>query len=287
MSIIEKAMSKLDSTQLNDREQIKIINVINEQQKGMEPDIELDLERLKRLGLVTHLADRSNLTIVNEYRSIKQKLIYNAFGIGAKAHKNANLVMVSSTIPGEGKTFSSVNLALSLSSEKDKTVLLVDADILKPDVKYLLNIDDKPGLIDYLNGDVSDIGTVIYSTNIPNLKILPAGSVQHDSNELFSSKKMLKLTQELATKYSDRIVLFDCPPILGVVESVQLSKYLGQAMLVVEPGKTKMANIEAALAQLSPELAIGFIMNKVANSRRASYGYGYGYGYEHENRYEE
>ncbi|MGF1692183.1 XrtA-associated tyrosine autokinase [Photobacterium kagoshimensis] len=239
--------------------------------------IYIDTERLKDMGMVMHTDEAVNVKINNEFRSIKQKLLENAFGSGAAFHQNGNLVMVSSALPDEGKTFSAVNLALSLASEKDKTVLLVDADVIKPSVSHTLDIDDKPGLIDYLVGNVSQLSDIIYPTSIPNLKLMPAGAFHHLNNELLASSKMEVLAKELASRYSDRVVVFDCPPLLGVVETVTLSKLLGQAMIVVEQDKTKIADVKAAVSQLNKDMAIGFIMNKAVRGAYSQYGYGYGY----------
>lgn len=108
---------------------------------------------------------------------------------------------------------------------------------------------------------------------------MPAGQSHHLSYELLASDKMLALAQELASRYSDRIVLFDCPPLLGVIETISLSKLVGQVVVVVEHNKTKMASIKEAVSQLDSKLAIGFIMNKSVNNKLSQYGYGYGYGY--------
>ncbi|MGF1685671.1 XrtA-associated tyrosine autokinase [Photobacterium japonica] len=238
----------------------------------------IDTDALKRKGMVSHDNDKANPEMTNEYRSIKHKILYNAFGPAAETITNSNMVMVSSTAPNEGKTFTSVNLALSVASEKDKTVLLVDADVLKPSVSAMLGIKSCKGLIDYLLGEVEDIADVIYDTNIPHLRILPAGAAHHLSNELLSSDKMAALAQELATRYSDRIMIFDCPPLLGVIETITVSKFMGQAMIVVEQSKTSLSNIDEAISMLNRDIAMGFIINKATHGNYSQYGYGYGYG---------
>ena len=250
------------------------------------PVLSIDTDRLEQNGMVSHTNNKANPQITNEYRSIKRKIIHNAFGPAASHHENGNLVMVSSSRPSEGKTFTSVNLALSLASEKDKTVLLVDADVLKPSIGKVLDldVDNKPGLIDFLLGDVDSLSNVIYQTSIPNLRILPAGTSHHLSNELLASDKMVSLTQELATRYPDRVVLFDCPPMLGVEESITVSKLLGQAMIVVEHGKTKMADVENAISELNKNMAIGFIVNKAMQGAYSQYEYGYGNDYNKESQ---
>ncbi|MGR5134591.1 XrtA-associated tyrosine autokinase [Vibrio alfacsensis] len=242
-------------------------------------DIFIDENSLQDKGMVCVRDNGRRYRINDEFRAIKHKLLNNAFGPGAEVHTNGNLIMVSSANPNEGKTFSAVNLALILSLEKNKSVLLVDADVLKPSVSKTLDIESRAGLIDYLNGDVSSVDSIIYNTTVPNLRIMPSGESHHLSYELLASDKMLGLAQELANRYTDRIVIFDCPPILGVIETISLSKLVGQVVIVVEHNKTKMSLVQRAVSQLDSRLAIGFIVNKSVNTKLSQYGYGYGYGY--------
>ncbi|KDM90758.1 XrtA-associated tyrosine autokinase [Photobacterium galatheae] len=240
--------------------------------------IEIDVNRLKRMGMVSHTNELANATITNEFRLIKQKLFHNAFSSGAQFHQRVNLVMVTSAAYQEGKTFTAVNLALSMASEKDKTVLLVDTDVLKPGVSHMLGIESRVGLIDYLQGKVSHLSEIIYPTSIPNLRIIPAGKPHHLSNELLASNKMERVMNELAHRYPDRMVIFDCPPVLGVVETITLSKLLGQAVFVVQQDKTRLDDVDVAVSQLNKDMAIGFVMNKAVRNVYGQYRHGYDYG---------
>ncbi|WP_036828645.1 AAA family ATPase, partial [Photobacterium sanctipauli] len=149
---------------------------VSKKQPVSTPAMVIDTQKLKAAGMVSHDDDSTNVQINTEYRSIKQKLLYNAFGPASGTLNHSNMVMITSARPSEGKTFTAVNLAMSVAAEKDKTILLVDADVLKPSISATLGVDEKPGLIDYLLGDVAQLSDVIYSTNIPNLRVLPAGS---------------------------------------------------------------------------------------------------------------
>ncbi len=239
----------------------------------------IDEELLHNQGMVCVRNDGRNHKVNDEFRAIKHKLINNAFGTGASSHTNGNLIMVTSALANEGKTFCAVNLACMLSLEKNKSVLLVDADVLNPSINKVLNIDNRSGLIDYLTGDVDNVEHIIYNTSIPNIRIMPTGEAHQLIYELLASDKMLDLAQELATRYSDRIVLFDCPPLLGVIETISLSKLVGQVVVVVEHNKTKIPVIKEAVSQLDSRLAIGFVVNKSVDTKLSKYGYGYGYGY--------
>lgn len=244
-------------------------------------DIVLNGERLTERGFI-YGADSTH-HIQEEFRHIKRKLINNAFGPAAKTLHHSNLVMVSSSNPNEGKTFISINLALSIALEQDKTVLLVDADVLRPSLHRELEFDSKKGLLEYLLEETNSLSEVIYNTNIPNLKIIPAGKPHHLTNELLASTKMEHLAKELAERYPDRIVIFDCPPIIGVTETPVLSSLVGQAVIVVEESKTKIDDVKTAVSHLNEDIAIGFVMNKTIRSKKDVYGYyGYGYGKKHQ-----
>ena len=274
MSTIEKALGKKKLQ--GEAEAVTTEPVAQDVPHHSDPmTYELDLDYLSDEGLALDNGVRTLVT--EEYRAIKRKLLSNAFGAASGSHKRGNLIFVSSANPHEGKTYTAVNLALSIASEKDKTVLLVDADVLKPSICGVLGVDSREGLIEYLLGEKQNIGDVMYSTNIPKLKVIPAGNPHHLSNELLASSRMTELAEELASRYSDRVVIFDSPPLLGVNETVVLANLMGQAVIVVEEDKTRIADIKAAVSQLQEELAIGFVVNKSVRTHSKGYGYGYGY----------
>ncbi|CAB9494817.1 XrtA-associated tyrosine autokinase [Alteromonas macleodii] len=241
----------------------------------------LKLKELSDKGHISVLGERKQIN--EEYREIKRKLIANAFGALAKTLNNPNIIMVTSSRPSEGKTFTATNLALSIAAEQDKTVLLVDADVLKPNVLNTLGLERRKGLMEYLSGDVEDISEVLYPTNIDKLKIIPAGKSHHLSTEMLASQKMHETVDEFANRYPDRIVIFDTPPLIGINESAILANFAGQAVVVVEEGKTKINDIKMSVERLNPEMAIGFVVNKSIHHDTDGSGY-YGYYYaEREN----
>lgn len=156
-------------------------------------NIEIDLFKMEEKGFVSTSAKRR--LINEEYRAIKRKIIDNAFGPLSKSLNNSNIIMVTSSKPGEGKTFTAINLALSIALEQDKTVLLVDADVLRPNVMRTLELQNQQGLMEYLLGEKSDIAQVMCQTNVPNLRIIPAGKSHHLSTELLASEKMYDVVQ--------------------------------------------------------------------------------------------
>ncbi len=237
--------------------------------------MEIDLERLEELGFVTLTNARRQIN--EEYREIKRKLIQNAFGPLSNTLNNSNIIMVTSARPSEGKTFTAVNLALSIAAEQDKTVLLVDADVLKPNVLRTLALGERTGLMDYLLNDTDNISNVIYRTNVPKLRIIPAGTTHHLSTELLASGIMSETVNEFSNRYKDRVVIIDTPPIIGINESAVLASFAGQAVIVVEEGRSKLHDIQQSVERLNPDMAIGFVVNKsIANTETGGY-YGYSY----------
>lgn len=279
MSIIEKALAKKqkpskDSVSNQELQQETYTSARIDRANGQE--INIDNNRLTERGFIH---SGGNLTHQQEeFRHIKRKLLGNAFGRVAKTLHHSNLIMVTSANPNEGKTFVSINLALSIALEQDKTVLLIDADVLRPSVHRELEFDNKLGLLDYLTGDITDLSEIISHTSIPNLRLMSAGNSHHLTNELLASERMASLAKELAERYPDRVVIFDCPPLLGVTETPVLANLVGQAVVVVEESKTKIEHIKNATSQLNEDLALGFVLNKTIKTSKDVYGY-YGYGY--------
>ncbi|ASP47965.1 XrtA-associated tyrosine autokinase [Cognaticolwellia beringensis] len=281
MSIIEKALAKQQqkntqntgtSDQTSGQQQVKN-NIADVAPKTA---LTLDKKSLSERGYLIDNGTRHS--IKDEFRQIKRKLLNNAFGNAAKTLHHSNLIMVSSAKPNEGKTFVAINLALSIALEQDKTVLLIDADVLRPSVVRELGVQENPGIIDYLLGDSEQVSDIIYDTDIDKLKLIPAGKPHHLSNELLASEKMATFANELANRYPDRIVIFDCPPLIGATETLVLANLMGQALIVVEESKTTIADIQAATEHLNENLALGLVLNKAIRSHKDLYGY-YGYGY--------
>ncbi|MEH6648464.1 MAG: XrtA-associated tyrosine autokinase [Motiliproteus sp.] len=235
-----------------------------------EPQVNINIERLEALGMVS--PTESFTQIKEEYRYIKRPLLNNAFGPGSSTLNNPNLVMVSSSFSGEGKTFTTINLAISMALEENRKVLLVDADVIKPHICERLGIAEQAGLMDYLTGK-ADVSDIILSTNIPNLRLITAGRRHHHSNEMIASDKMKTFMKELSLRYPDRIVIFDTSPLLGASETNVLAQMTGQAVVVVEEQRTTHPQLQHALTLLDSNMAVGLVLNKSKSRRREYYGY--------------
>ncbi len=234
--------------------------------------VELDVQRLDAMGYLVPGRDRSQ--IEEEFRIVKRPLLKNADGESAAPVARANLIMVTSALPGEGKTYTAVNLAMSIAMELDHTVLLVDADVVRPAVLGRLGLPDAPGLLDVLSGSVSDLSEVLLKTNIPKLTLLPAGTPRLNSTELLASAAMEDLLNELATSYQDRIIIFDAPPLLPSTESRVLATRMGQVLVVVEADKTEIGTAKQAFAALESCPVVMSVLNK-CRGKRANSAYGY------------
>jgi exopolysaccharide/PEP-CTERM locus tyrosine autokinase len=247
-------------------------------------DVIINLRRLKSAGMVTPDAARSK--IAEEFRLIKRPLLTNVIEGDYPPDEHPNLIMVTSSLPGEGKTFVAVNLAISMAMEMDRTVLLVDADVVKPSVALTLEIEpDSAGLIDMLVEPEVGLADCILSTNIPKLRLMTSGARRQNSVELLASEDMLRVANELATRYPDRIVIFDSPPLLAATEAGVLSRLMGQVVVVVEAAKTPQYILKEALTLLDESKITGLVLNKSRRPfgseyyyyyRSSSYGYGYG-----------
>jgi len=239
--------------------------------------VRVSIETLRARGMVT--PDAAPTALSQEFRVIKRPLLDNAFGRGVPAVANGRRVMVTSAFAGEGKSFCAINLAMSIAAERDTHVLLVDADVAKPSIPSELGIETGAGLMDCLIDPQLDVGEVVMPTNIDRLSILPAGRRHEHATELLASAAMGTLVDHLASRYDDRIIIFDSPPILMTTEARVLASYMGQIVMVVEAGSTARDAVSDALAAMGSPQMVGMVLNKSRESRHGGYqGYGYGYG---------
>lgn len=237
--------------------------------------LNLDLKYFQEHGIIT--PNTMDSVKAEEFRGLKRPILRNAFGRNAVPIDQGNMVMVTSSLPEEGKTFTALGLAMSIAVEKDTTVLLVDCDVVNPSLSRFLNVQENPGLTDYLNDDSVDLSDIIINTDIENLRILPAGTKFSQSTELLASERMESLTDELSKRYADRIVLFDSPPLLLASQATVLSQLVGQVIVVVEAERTPKSAVKEAVDLLDSDKTIGLVLNKTKKtSGRRYYGTYYG-----------
>jgi receptor protein-tyrosine kinase len=240
------------------------------------PVVELDLRRLASMGYVT--PDNPRTQIANEFRVIKRPILSNVQNRSAAPVERANLIMVTSSLPGEGKTFVAINLAISIAMELDTTVLLVDADVSRPSVLQRLNLPPSAGLLDVLTDNSRSVSDVLLRTSLDKLSVLPAGAPKGHATELLASVQMARLVEELANRYPDRIIVFDAPPLLASTESRVLATHMGQVVVVVESERTPHHTVATALTTIEACPVVLPLLNKASRPDVGSY-YGY-YGPE-------
>ncbi len=243
--------------------------------------VNLDFEAMSASGLL--VPSQSRNVLANEFRVIKRPLIANAMGRGATPVTNGNLVMITSALPGEGKSFTAINLAISIAMELDNTVMLVDADVARPSILSMLGLPPTEGLLDVVNENSLDISRALLRTNIEKLSILPSGTPHPRATELLASDAMIRLLEDMAKRYPDRIIIFDSPPLLLTTEARALATHMGQIVIVVQSGETTQAAVREAVATVDACPLKMMVLNKATQSASDRYGYGYAYGYGYGN----
>lgn len=222
--------------------------------------IALPTDRLRARGLIAPGAERSKLT--EQYRLIKRPLIARALAPADRGKPSPKLIMITSAVPREGKSFTALNLALSISHERDIQTVLVDADPHRGQVMDTLGQASRPGLMEYLAGEVPHLSSVLLPTERDNLWILPPGSPKGHGSELLAGPRMAELVASLEIARRPRLVLFDTPPLLASTESVMLAAHVGQVVVVVEAAKTSRRLLEQALAMVSACPEVNLLLNK-------------------------
>lgn len=234
--------------------------------------LRVDRDQLRRQRMITPDGERT--PTAESFRRIKRQILANV--ANPKAGAPANLVLVTSALAGEGKTFCAINLAISIALEMDRTALLVDTDVAKPSVPQALGLEAEQGLMDVLLDRRIDLAEVLCKTDIGKLTVLPAGTAHQHATELLASDAMRVLLQEMAGRYHDRIIIFDSPPLLAASEAGVLASQVGQIVMVVEAGKTSEAALKAALGRIESSNVSGLLLNKGEVPGLGYYYGGYG-----------
>ncbi len=237
----------------------------------------VDRERLSAAGFI--LSGEKPGALAEEFRIVKRQLLLRAAGQGGQPVRNGRLILVCSAKPDEGKTFCSINLALSMAREKELDVVLVDCDFSKPELVATMGLEDGPGFLDAIADPSCDAENCIIHTDIPNFSILPAGGKSDEATELLASKRTEQLLDRLIARNPARIMIFDSPPALSASPASVLAMQAGQTMMVVKADTTNEAELREALGLLDGCQHIQLLLNSVTftpNGKRFSTYYGYG-----------
>jgi protein-tyrosine kinase len=223
-------------------------------------EVHIDIDFLREGGFI--VPDDTPTRVAEEFRIVKRQLLRNTTKAMETGSRAANLVLVTSTQPGEGKTFCAINLALSLASERDFSVLLVDADVARPQLLGALGLEADRGLIDIVVEDDIELADCLLRTNIDNLSILPAGRHHPAVTELLASDKMEAFLHELGDLHRDCIVIFDSSPVLASSAPSVMAQHVGQTVFVVEAERTRETQLIEALSMISECRNISLMLNK-------------------------
>jgi protein-tyrosine kinase len=239
---------------------------------ALAPPIPVDA--LARAGLIGGAFDRSR--IAEEFRIVQSNILRPGFG-GA-ATPRSNLILVTSALAGEGKSFVSINLAAGIARQGDRRVLLVDLDLKVNSLGHLLGVAAAPGVLDLARSGERRFNESIIPTALPHLDVLPLGSGVEHSAELFASKRMAELLDDLSRRYADRPIILDSSPCLASSNPHSLAPTVGQIIVVVAAGSTQQGDVEAALDLVQACPNVSLLLNKIGVWRLHSFG-GYAYGY--------
>jgi Mrp family chromosome partitioning ATPase len=242
----------------------------------------VDRNHLRRQGFI--VPEGKVTGTFEEFRIVKRQLLLQAAdlrrqGGGGPAAAWAQRVLICSPHPGEGKTYCAVNLALAIAAEKDSEVLLVDADFAKPSVLSALGIEGGKGLMDALADPALDAAGLVLDTDVPGLKVLPAGEATNRDSEYLSSSRTAQVLDRLTEGAPHRMVIFDSPPVLAASPAAELAKYVGQALVICRADRTGQQSLEDAVSLLSACPNIQLLLNATSFSpsgRRFGDYYGYG-----------
>ena len=234
--------------------------------------VRIDQVALRLAGLAP--PEHQHRQIADQYRHVKRPLIGAATGRGVPKVDRGQLIMMASAMSGEGKTFTSINLALSMALEKDVHVLLVDADVAKPHISRILGVERELGLMDVLRDPALNIESVILPTDVSNLSVLPAGQRSETATELLASQRMEETVKYLASSDASRIVLIDSPPLLLTSESRALAQCVGQVVIVVRADITPQQAVLDAINKVGENKSISLVLNQAKVTTSTYYGYG-------------
>jgi protein-tyrosine kinase len=222
--------------------------------------VAVDRHHLRENGFI--VPDAAPGSLAEEFRIVKRQLLLNASGAASgKPLERGRMILVCSAQPNDGKTFCAVNLALSLASERDTDVLLVDADVAKPEILSTLGIEGGAGLMDALEDPSIDVESLIIRTDIPKLSVLAAGRQANNDTEMLASARTKQVLDGLANNHPNRIIIFDSAPALAASPASVLALNVGQVMMVVRADRTTESELRDALALVDGCPNISLLLN--------------------------
>jgi len=244
--------------------------------RDLKPLVEIQVEKLRAEGRLP--LEHMSRQIDEEMRRIKWPLLAAIAGRGGVTPARNNIIQVTSALPAEGKTFTSLNLAMSIAKDREMRVILVDGDVARPGLTPTLGLSDHRGLNDALDNDSLEVATAVLPTDVRGLHLLPIGRRAESATELLASARMRQVVDELGRLDDNAIVLLDSPPMLLTSEAQVLASLFGQVVLVVAAGRTPQQAVVDALGIIGEGPRVGLVLNQALHDNNVGGYYGYGYG---------
>jgi exopolysaccharide/PEP-CTERM locus tyrosine autokinase len=251
--------------------------------RDMKRIVEFDVERLRATG---HLPpEHAQRQSDEEMRRIKWPLLSALAGRGGSAPARNNVILVTSAEPSEGKSYTALNLAISMVRDREIRVILVDGDVAQPGITPTLGLEGAEGLNDVLEDPAMDINQVIYRTTVDGLFFVPAGKWNERSPELIAGSRMPQIIEDLGNRVGNGIVILDSPPLLATNEAQVATQYVGHVLMVVRADRTEQRAVLDALALIDKSVQVSAVLNGVEASLLSRYYGQYYYGYGANNAY--
>lgn len=251
--------------------------------RDLKQIVQLDVARLREAGRLppARIATQTE----EEIRRIKWPLLNAIAGRDGAVQARNNVILVTSALPSEGKTFVSLNLALSIVRDREMRVILVDGDVARPGLTPALGLEDRPGLNDVLEDVNREVNSVTYQTDVEGLFFVPAGKWNERAPEFFAGSRMPQVIDELSRRVGNGVIIIDSPPLLATNEAQVVTRYVGQLLMVVRADETEQRAVQDALALVDKSTPVSAVLNRVTASALSRYygqyyygGYGHGYG---------
>ncbi len=276
MSLIEQAMAKMQAARSREaagteKKPERISVEVGGQPPRPAGSLQLPYADLRLRGILP--PEHQDRMLADQYRSIKRPLLANAFEQATERGPLSRSLIVTSSVPGEGKTFTSLNLALNLALERDYTVVLIDGDVAKRELSDAMGQAAKPGLLDVLANPSTSLESVMFGIDRPRMMFVPAGEARGSAPELLSSARMRSVFTEFLERHPSCFLIFDSPPLLLTSEAQSLLSVAGQVLLVVHSGTTTHQDVLESVAAIGPTPAVSLLLNQVSYLPEARYGY--------------
>jgi exopolysaccharide/PEP-CTERM locus tyrosine autokinase len=201
-----------------------------------------------------------------QFKILRSNILFPVSGTAPQS------ILVTGAMPGEGKSFLSANLAISIALNINKNVLLIDCDLRKPDIHRMFGFGHIPGLSEYLR-EHQKLESLLVRTIVDNLTILPGGSVPSNPSELMSTDRMSDMMEEVKQRYHDRLIVIDSPPPSMAAETAFLARNVDGIILVVRHGKTPREEVEELIEKMGAEKILGVVVNQLDLQTSGRYGY--------------